>query len=75
MASEHAVAFLAGIVNAATLHLNGDHVESSPVVSASGLCIQIDSSNFGAGKLHRETRKLTLEPRFILHGSETPVRD
>ena len=53
MASQGLVTFLAGVVDAAALHLDGDHIESGPVVSAAGLRIQIHPANFRTRKLHR----------------------
>jgi hypothetical protein len=52
MAGQCLVTLLAGEIYTAALHLDGDHVESGPIVSAPSLCIQIDSANFGARELH-----------------------
>jgi len=45
MIGQCVVALLAGIVDAAALHLDGDDVELGPIVSAARLRVQIDSAN------------------------------
>ena len=46
------VTLLAGEIDTAALHLDGNHIESGPIVSAPSLCIQIDSANLWARELH-----------------------
>jgi len=53
MAGQGLMALLAGEINAAALHLDGDDVESCCVMGAAGFYIQIDSANFRARELHR----------------------
>ena len=47
MARQRFVTFLTGVINAAALHPDGDDVESGSIVSAAGVCIEIDSANIG----------------------------
>lgn len=54
MAGQSVVTLLAREVDSAALHLDGDHVESGSIVSATGLRIQIDSEDYRAGRLHRQ---------------------
>ena len=47
MIGEHLVAILAGIVKAATFHLDGDDVGSGVVMEAAGLRIEVEAVNGG----------------------------
>ena len=56
MASQGNMAILAGVVDAAALHLDGDNVGEAVVVGATGMGIEVQSvdfwSFFGHGGLH-----------------------
>jgi hypothetical protein len=54
MAGQRLMAILAGVVNAAALHLDGDNVESCPVMRAARLRIEIDPPNLWPLQLHQE---------------------
>lgn len=49
MVRQSLVAILAGVVDTATLHLDGDDIQSGFVVSAACLRIETDSENFVSG--------------------------
>jgi hypothetical protein len=55
MVCQSQVALLAGVINAAAFHPDGNNIESSRIVSTAGLRIEIDSVNFRAQRLHRST--------------------
>ena len=57
MARELLVAFLAGIVSAATLQLNGDNVVRSVIVLATGLRIEIEAAYVSNNGVHCASRK------------------
>jgi hypothetical protein len=46
MASQSLVAVLAGVIDTATPHLDGNNVENTPVVSAASVHIEVDSADF-----------------------------
>jgi len=48
MAGEGDVAILAGVVEAAALHLDGDDVHEAVVVEAAGLGIEVQAADFGS---------------------------
>jgi hypothetical protein len=49
------VALLAGVINAAAFHPDGDDVEPGSVMSAAGRRIEIDPTNFRVRRWHTET--------------------
>jgi hypothetical protein len=72
MPSHRIVAFLAGIVQAATLHPDGDHVQLSAVMHAARLRIQIDPLHASARITHtfKGSRPSPHRPSLSLNGAE-----
>jgi hypothetical protein len=56
---ERSVAIFAGIVNATTLHLDGDNVSGPVIVHALSLRTKIDATNFWKSRNHRASTKTT----------------
>jgi hypothetical protein len=56
---ERSVAIFAGIVNATTLHPDGDNVSGSVIVLATSLRTKIDATNFWKSRNHRASTKTT----------------
>jgi hypothetical protein len=65
MARQSLVTLLAGEIYTAAVHLDRDNIENGSVVGAASLCIQIDSSNFGARGLQRSIDYLNKSERSV----------
>jgi hypothetical protein len=59
MIGERSMAIFAGIVDATTLHLDGDNVSGPVIVHAPSLRIKIDATNFWKSRNHRASTKTT----------------
>jgi len=58
MAGEGDVAILAGVIESAALHLDGDDVGGAVVVEAAGLGIEVQSADFWSFCWHGEPKEL-----------------
>ena len=62
MIGECGVAILAGIVDVTALHPDRNDVGSAVIMTATSLRVDIDATNLGASRCHRECGKRNLQP-------------